>query len=94
MDYSTSAADAGFVADLERRFTKGIAARAEAADATGVLPEENWRDVVDSGYLRAFHPVGAGGLGLDGVTQAMAMEAICFVIIGLSFTIMRTRPGA
>jgi len=76
MDYTTNAADDLVVADLERRFTKGIAARAEAADAAGALPEENWRDVVDSGYLRAFHPVEVGGLGLDGVTQARAMEAL------------------
>ncbi|WP_158850990.1 acyl-CoA dehydrogenase family protein [Saccharothrix deserti] len=75
MDYSLDDDDAKLVADLEGRFA-GIARRAADADATGVLPEQNWRDVVDSGYLRVFHPEAVGGLGVDGVTQARAMEAL------------------
>ncbi|PKW16289.1 acyl-CoA dehydrogenase family protein [Saccharopolyspora spinosa] len=62
--------------DLDRRFSNGIADRAAAADADGCLPPENWRDVIDSGYLRVFHPAEIGGLGADGVTQAMAMETL------------------
>ena len=75
MDYTVNDDSAKLVADLESRFA-GIAARAAATDAAGELPEENWREVVDSGYLRVFHPAELGGPGVDGVTQAMAMEAL------------------
>ncbi|MEW2444473.1 acyl-CoA dehydrogenase family protein [Micromonospora marina] len=61
--------------DLEMRLA-GIADRARAADEAGELPPENWREVVDSGYPQMFHPVTLGGLALDGVTQARAMETL------------------
>ncbi|WP_133915058.1 acyl-CoA dehydrogenase family protein [Streptomyces sp. NBC_00582] len=54
----------------------GIAARAGETDATGRIPAQNWKDLVDSGYLRLFHPPEAGGTGADGLTQAAAMEAL------------------
>ncbi|WP_027345030.1 acyl-CoA dehydrogenase family protein [Hamadaea tsunoensis] len=75
MDYSIDADAQKLLTHLQERFT-GIAERAQAADETGVLPVENWRDVVDSGYLRVFHPKELGGFGLDGPAQAMAMETL------------------
>ncbi|AYN38679.1 acyl-CoA dehydrogenase [Streptomyces dangxiongensis] len=54
----------------------GIAARAADTDATGRIPAENWKELIDSGYLRLFHPPEIGGTGADGLTQADAMEAL------------------
>ncbi|MDQ0794855.1 acyl-CoA dehydrogenase family protein [Streptomyces sp. B1I3] len=54
----------------------GIAARAGETDSTGLIPPQNWTDIVDSGYLRLFHPPEAGGTGADGPAQADAMEAL------------------
>jgi alkylation response protein AidB-like acyl-CoA dehydrogenase len=76
MDFSLDEERARLIEDLDRRFSAGIAARADAADVAGTLPEENWRDIANSGYLRVFHPTEIGGLGVDGVTQAMAMETL------------------
>lgn len=76
MEFSTRTARLDFVAELERRFQEGVATRAAAADEAAALPPENWQDIVDSGYLRAFHPKEIGGLGVDSTTQVMAMEAL------------------
>ncbi|WP_328930603.1 acyl-CoA/acyl-ACP dehydrogenase (plasmid) [Streptomyces sp. NBC_00190] len=54
----------------------GIAARATETDATGDIPPQNWKDLVDSGYLRLFHPPEFGGTGADGPAQTEAMEAL------------------
>src|SRR5215468_5200032 len=75
MDFSYDETGSRLIAELDRRFA-GIAARAAAADAAGAVPADNWRDIVDSGYLRVFHPTEIGGLGMDGVTQARAMESL------------------
>ncbi|WNI18788.1 acyl-CoA dehydrogenase family protein [Actinacidiphila sp. ITFR-21] len=82
MDFSPSGVDAGLVEDLDRRFQSGIAVRAAEADATGRLSPESWQDIVDSGYLRVFHPKEIGGLGVDGVTQAQAMETLARACAG------------
>jgi alkylation response protein AidB-like acyl-CoA dehydrogenase len=76
MDFSLDEAGARLVAELDRRFSAGIAARADAADVMGAVPEDNWREIAESGYLRVFHPTEIGGLGVDGVVQAMAMETL------------------
>jgi alkylation response protein AidB-like acyl-CoA dehydrogenase len=76
MDFSLSENSARLIAELESRFSRGIAARAETADAIGAVPRANWQDIAESGYLRVFHPTEIGGLGVDGATQAMAMEAL------------------
>src|SRR5262249_4298258 len=75
MDFSYDETGSRLIAELDRRFA-GIAARAAAADAAGAVPADNWREIVDSGYLRVFHPTEIGGLGMDGVTQARAMESL------------------
>jgi alkylation response protein AidB-like acyl-CoA dehydrogenase len=75
MDFSLDERQVRLIEDLDRRFS-GIAARADAADAAGSMPKQNWLDIVDSGYLRMFHPTGIGGKGVDGVTQVMAMESL------------------
>ncbi|MEU7553003.1 acyl-CoA dehydrogenase family protein [Streptomyces sp. NPDC044571] len=54
----------------------GIAARATETDATGDIPPQNWKDLIDSGYLRLFHPPELGGTGADGPALAEAMEAL------------------
>ncbi|MGW4366514.1 acyl-CoA dehydrogenase family protein [Nocardia takedensis] len=55
---------------------RGIAARAADTDADGRIPEQNWRELRESGYLRLFHPREIGGLGADAATQAAALEAL------------------
>lgn len=75
MDFSLDGEGARLVAELESRFA-GIAARAGSADKAAEIPEDNWRDIAESGYLRVFHPEEIGGPGVDGVVQAMAMEAL------------------
>ncbi|MEV7419412.1 acyl-CoA dehydrogenase family protein [Streptomyces sp. NPDC089919] len=54
----------------------GTAARAAATDAAASIPPENWKEIVDSGYLRLFHPPELGGTGADGPTAAAAMESL------------------
>ncbi len=54
----------------------GIAARAAETDSTGRIPRENWQEIIDSGYLRLFHPPELGGTGADSLTQSNAMEAL------------------
>ncbi|MFS0698262.1 acyl-CoA dehydrogenase family protein [Streptomyces nitrosporeus] len=54
----------------------GVASRAGETDSTGVIPPQNWAEIVDSGYLRLFHPAEAGGTGADGPAQVDAMEAL------------------
>ncbi|MGW2277798.1 acyl-CoA dehydrogenase family protein [Streptomyces sp. NPDC001770] len=54
----------------------GITARAPETDATGHIPPENWREIVDSGYLRLFHPPEHGGTGAGGAAQIDAMQAL------------------
>ncbi|MGW9434911.1 acyl-CoA dehydrogenase family protein [Streptomyces sp. NPDC055607] len=53
----------------------GVAARAAETDAAGGISAQNWKEVVDSGYLRLFHPRDIGGSGADALTQAEAMES-------------------
>ncbi|MFJ9343333.1 acyl-CoA dehydrogenase family protein [Streptomyces sp. NPDC101733] len=54
----------------------GIAARAGRTDATGRIPAENWREIVDSGFLRLFHPPELGGTGADGPAMIAALETL------------------
>lgn len=54
----------------------GIAARAAETDETGRIPDQNWKDLVDTDYLRLFHSPEVGGTGADALTQAEAMEAL------------------
>lgn len=54
----------------------GIASRAAETDATGRIPAANWQEIVDSGYLRLFHPPELGGTGADPVAQIDAMESL------------------
>lgn len=68
--------------DLDGCFREGIARRASVADEQGRMPAENWRDIVESGYLRLFHPAAIGGLETDGVTQAKAMESLARACAG------------
>ncbi|MFC3456263.1 acyl-CoA dehydrogenase family protein [Amycolatopsis speibonae] len=75
MDYTLDDSDRALVADLEQAFA-GIADRAQAADSAGELPEQNWTDVIDSGYLKLFHPAEIGGMKVNGVAQALAMETL------------------
>lgn len=64
------------LADLDRICRERIAPRAAAADRAASLPPETWRDLVESGYLRLFHPVEFGGSAADGRTVAAAMEGL------------------
>ena len=75
MDFSVDEDSRALIASLTDAFA-GIAARAQKVDESAELPPENLREVMDSGYPRIFHPAEIGGLGVDGVTQAMAMEAL------------------
>ncbi|WP_141698630.1 acyl-CoA dehydrogenase family protein, partial [Streptomyces lushanensis] len=48
----------------------------DETDTTGRIPRQNWTEIVDSGYLRLFHPAEIGGTGADGPAQVDAMEAL------------------
>lgn len=61
---------------LDRIFRERIAPRAGAVDRAAQLPSEAWRDLVESGYLRLFHPVEFGGSAADAPTIAAAMEGL------------------
>lgn len=76
MDFSLGKARRRLVEELDHRFQEGIARRAMLADREEHIPPESWKDIIESGYLRLFHPEAIGGLGVDGVTQAMAMESL------------------
>jgi alkylation response protein AidB-like acyl-CoA dehydrogenase len=76
MDFALDEAGGKLVDGLARRFAGGIADRARIADELGFVPLENWLDLAAGDYARIFHPPEIGGLGLDGVTQARAMEAL------------------
>jgi alkylation response protein AidB-like acyl-CoA dehydrogenase len=75
MDFTLDEAGRRLIDDLRGRF-RGIASRAALADDLGLIPPENWSELRASGYARIFHSVALGGAGVDGVTQAMAMEAL------------------
>jgi alkylation response protein AidB-like acyl-CoA dehydrogenase len=53
-----------------------IAPRARATERDGRISAQSWRDLVEAGYPRLFHPPAQGGLGADGVTLAIAMECL------------------
>ena len=65
----------------------GVAARAAETDATGRIPRENWQEIIDSGYLRLFHPPELGGTGADPLTQSRAMEALARACQGTYWTV-------
>jgi alkylation response protein AidB-like acyl-CoA dehydrogenase len=58
------------------RACEGIAARAKQADLSGMLPAQNWQDLVEAGYFGLFHPPHSGGSGVDGISLALAMEQL------------------
>ncbi|HEV2347693.1 MAG TPA: acyl-CoA dehydrogenase family protein [Actinocrinis sp.] len=76
MDFSIDEPSRKLVNELDDRFLRGIASRAPVTDEVGAIPPENWREIAQSDYARLFHPASVGGLGADGVTQAMAMERL------------------
>ncbi|MEE1756445.1 acyl-CoA dehydrogenase family protein [Streptomyces sp. SP18CS02] len=81
MTHSSEAVDAGLVGRLAERFGS-VAERAAEADLTGLVPQESWKEIVESGYLRVFHPEEIGGLGANGPTQAAAMETLARACAG------------
>ncbi|MER6401593.1 acyl-CoA dehydrogenase family protein [Kitasatospora sp. NPDC001603] len=64
----------------------GTASRAAETDAAGRMPSPNWTEIIDSGYLRLFHPESSGGSGADGLTQLAAMEALARACPGSYWT--------
>lgn len=64
------------LAGLDRVCRERIAPRAADVDRAARLPPETWQDLVESGYLRLFHPVEVGGSAADGLTIAAAMERL------------------
>ncbi len=64
----------------------GIAARAARTDEEGRMPPQNWTEIVESGYLRLFHPESVGGTGASAATQAAALEALARACPGTYWT--------
>lgn len=86
MHMPISAADAAFAREFSSLCQKRIAPRARATDQRGELSAEGWREVIDSGYLRLFHPRECGGSGADGIRQALAMESLAQACAGTFWT--------
>lgn len=82
MDFEMTTQQRAFQERFDRLCREHIAPRAKAADLRGRVPAANWRDLVQSGYLRLFHPPYWGGSGADGVTQALAMESLARACAG------------
>lgn len=76
MDFALTPQQRAFRADFEDLCRRRIAPRARETDRAGALPAENWRELVAAGYPRLFHAPALGGTGADGITLAIAMEAL------------------
>ena len=61
---------------FEKLCQEVIAPRAHLADRSGQVDPEVWQALVESGYLRLFHPKHLGGLAADPETIATAMEQL------------------
>jgi alkylation response protein AidB-like acyl-CoA dehydrogenase len=66
----------------------GIAARAAETDAMARIPAQNWREIIDCGYLKLFHPPEIGGTGADANVQANAMESLARACPSTFWTVM------
>ena len=75
MNHVTSL-DPNFSRAFDRLCRERVASRAPAVDRAAAVPEDSWRDVVESGYLGLFHPRELGGSAADGATQFAAMESL------------------
>ena len=75
-------ADQTFAREFTRHCQEHIAPLARAADQRRGCSAAGWQAVVDSGYLRLFHPAQWGGTGAGGVRQALAMEALAQACAG------------
>jgi alkylation response protein AidB-like acyl-CoA dehydrogenase len=76
MEFCLTDAQRDFAARFGRFCQERFAPRAREVDRTGLLPGENWDDLIECGYLRLFHPSAVGGTGADGVTLGIAMESL------------------
>lgn len=63
-----------------------IAMRAADADRSASMPNANWTDLVESGYLRLFHPRPVGGSAAGATQQILAMERLARACAGTFWT--------
>jgi butyryl-CoA dehydrogenase len=61
--------------DAESAASRLVAPRAAEIDATGVYPTAVVRELASAGWLGMTAPAASGGLGLDKVSTALALEA-------------------
>jgi alkylation response protein AidB-like acyl-CoA dehydrogenase len=80
--YQITQEDRAFQQRFDRFCSEQIAPRAREADRTGVVSHEVWRALADSGFLGLFHPRAWGGLGVDGMKQALALESLARACAG------------
>lgn len=66
----------GAMTDIAVQLRGGFDKRAVEADLTATLPEENYQEMADAGYLRGLVPTELGGLDGDLVEFAQAQRAL------------------
>lgn len=76
MDHALNDEQRAFEGVFRRFCRERIAPRAKEVDRTGRIPDETWADLAEIGYAQLFHPEAVGGAGADGVTLAIAVEAL------------------
>lgn len=74
MQGAFSEAQRSFSQAFYQRCQQDVAPSAADVDRRGALSPQAWQAVVDSQYLRLFHPKRLGGLEADGGTLGLAME--------------------
>jgi butyryl-CoA dehydrogenase len=76
MDFELSQEQRRFGDSFSEFCRERIETQAMATDLSGRVGDEVWRALADRDYLRFFHAKELGGLGLDPVCMAMAMESL------------------
>lgn len=78
MDYGLTPAQEAFGRAFEDFCQKKIAPRAADVDRAGELSRENWKDLVEMGFFKLYHPAQYGGVSeeTDFVMRAMAEESL------------------
>ncbi len=76
MDLSLTKEQEQFAQTFEKFCQEQIAPRAQDMDRSGELSQDNWRALVEMGFLGLHYPESVGGVGADWVMCAMAEESL------------------
>lgn len=76
MDFSLTQEQEDLARSFESFCQDKIAPRAKAADESGAIDQQSWRDLADVGFFGLGYPEEWGGSGADWVVQCMAQESL------------------